>query len=94
MTRDQVLTQVSLYWFTNSSGGAVQAYRAEQAVEPRVNDGRIGVAVFADDFRTMRPFAERDNTDIVSWTEHAEGGHFASMEVPEELAGAIRGFYA
>ena len=94
VTRDQVLTQVSLYWFTNSSGGAVQTYRAEQAVEPRVNDGRIGVAVFADDFRTMRPFAERDNTDIVSWTEHPEGGHFASMEVPEELAAAIRGFYA
>jgi epoxide hydrolase len=94
VTRDQVLTQVSLYWFTNSSGGAVQAYRAEQAVEPRVNEGRIGVTVFADDFRSMRPFAERDNTDIVSWTEHPEGGHFASMEVPEELARAIRGFYA
>src|SRR6478735_7671312 len=94
VTRDQVLTQVSLYWFTTSSGGAVQAYRAEQAVEPRVNEGRIGVAVFADDFRTMRPFAERDNTDIVSWTEHPEGGHFASMEVPEALAGAIRGFFS
>jgi hypothetical protein len=52
------------------------------------------VAVFADDFRSMRPFAERDNTDIVSWTEHPRGGHFASMEVPEELAGAIRAFYA
>lgn len=94
VTRDQVLTQVSLYWFTNSSGGAVQTYRAEQAVEPQVNHGRIGVAVFADDFRSMRPFAERDNTDIVSWTEHDGGGHFASMEVPEVLAGAIRGFYA
>ena len=94
VTRDQVLTQVSLYWFTNSSGGAVQTYRAEQAVEPRVNEGRIGVAVFADDFRTMRPFAERDNTHIVSWTEHPEGGHFASMEVPGELAGAIRGFFS
>ena len=93
VTREQVLTQVSLYWFTNSSAGAVQAYRAEQAVEPRVNDGRIGVAVFADDFRSMRPFAERDNTDIVSWTEHPEGGHFAAMEVPDELARAIRAFY-
>ena len=50
--------------------------------------------MFADDFRSMRPFAERDNSDIVSWTEHPRGGHFASMEVPEELAAAIRGFYA
>ncbi len=59
-----------------------------------MNDGAIGVAVFADDFRSMRPFAERDNTNIVSWTEHPRGGHFAAMEVPEELAGAIRGFFA
>ena len=94
VTRDQVLTQVSLYWFTNSSAGAARAYRAELAVEPQVNEGRIGVAVFADDFRSMRPFAERDNADIVSWTEHAEGGHYAAMEVPAELAGAIRAFYA
>ena len=94
LTRDQVLTQVSLYWFTNSSAGAARYYRTEQAVEPKVNEGRIGVAVFADDFRSMRPFAERDNTDIVSWTEHPRGGHFASMEVPEELAAAIRDFWA
>ncbi len=94
LSRDQVLTQVSLYWFTNSSAGAARIYHADRDLEPRVNHGRIGVAVFADDFRSMRPFAERDNTDIASWTEHPRGGHFAAMEVPEELAGAIRAFYA
>ena len=94
LTRDQVLAQVSLYWFTNSSAGATRLYHADRDGEARVNQGRIGVAVFADDFRSMRPFAERDNSDIVSWTEHPRGGHFASMEVPEELAAAIRGFYA
>jgi len=35
--------------------------------------------VFADDFKTIRPFAERDNTNIVSCTEHPRGGHFAAM---------------
>jgi pimeloyl-ACP methyl ester carboxylesterase len=94
LTPDQVLTQVSLYWFTNSSAGAARVYHADRDLEPRVNEGRIGVAVFADDFRSMRPFAERDNTDIVSWTEHERGGHYAAMEVPDELARAIRAFYA
>lgn len=94
LTRDQVLTQVSLYWLTNSSAGATRAYFTEKSVEARVNEGPIGVAVFADDFRSMRPFAGRDNTNIVSWTEHPRGGHFAAMEVPEELAEAIRAFYA
>lgn len=94
LTRDQVLSQVSLYWFTNSSASAARYYFTEKSVEARVNEGRIGVAVFADDFRSMRPFAERDNTNIVSWTEHPTGGHFAAMEVPEELGRAIRTFYA
>ncbi|GAA5119250.1 hypothetical protein GCM10023339_32730 [Alloalcanivorax gelatiniphagus] len=94
LSRDQVLTQVSLYWFTNSSAGAARLYHADRDGEAHVNGGRIGVAVFADDFRSMRPFAERDNTDIVSWTEHPRGGHFAAMEVPEELSSAIRGFFA
>jgi pimeloyl-ACP methyl ester carboxylesterase len=94
LTRDQVLTQVSLYWLTNSSAAAVRYHHTERSVEARVNTGPIGVAVFADDFRSMHPFAERDNTDIVSWTEHPNGGHYASLEVPEELAAAIRDFYA
>lgn len=94
LTRDQVLTHVSLYWLTNTSAGAVRYHHAEKAVEPRVNDGPIGVTVFADDFRSMRPFAERDNTDIVSWTEQPRGGHFAAMEVPDVLTAEIQAFYA
>ena len=93
MTPDQVLLQVSLQWLTNTSAGAVLFHHTEKDVQARVNDGPIGVAVFADDFKTIRPFAERDNTNIVSWTEHPRGGHFAAMEVPDELVRALRGFY-
>ena len=94
VTRDQVLTQVSLYWLTNTAAGSVRYYYTEKSVEPTVNEGPIGVTVFADDFKSMRPFAERDNTNIVSWTEQPRGGHFASIEVPDVLAGEIRAFYA
>ena len=93
MTREQVLAQVTLEWLTNTSVGASLFHYTEKDVAPRVNHGPIGVAVFADDFRSIRPFAERDNTNIVSWTEHPRGGHFAAMEVPDELAAAIREFY-
>jgi len=93
MTRDQVLTQVSLYWLTNTSAGAVRYHYTEKAVEPRVNEGRIGVAVFADDFQSIRPFAERDNTNIVHWTEIPRGGHYASIEVPDLLADDLRTFF-
>jgi epoxide hydrolase len=94
VSRDQVLTQVSLYWLTNTSSAAVRYHHAERNATPVVNEGPIGVTVFADDFKSMRPFAERDNTNIVSWTERERGGHFASMEVPEDVVEEIRAFYA
>ena len=93
MTHEQVLAQVTLQWLTNTSVGATLFHYTEKDAAPRVNQGPIGVAVFADDFRSIRPFAERDNTNIVSWTEHPRGGHFAAMEVPGDLAVAVREFY-
>ncbi len=85
---------MTLYWLTNTSATAVRYYHAERNAEPVVNNGPIGVTVFADDFKSMRPFAERDNTNIVSWTERPRGGHFAAMEVPQDLVEEIRAFYA
>lgn len=93
LTRDQVLAQVSLYWLTNTSAGAVRYHHTERNVEARVNPGPIGITVFADDFASIRPFAERDNTNIVSWTQQPRGGHFACLEVPDALADELRAFY-
>ena len=90
-----MLTQVSLYWLTNTSATAVRYHYAEQhpARETVVSQGRIGVAVFKDDFQTIRPLAERDNNNIVHWSEHDRGGHFAALEVPELVAGDLRVFF-
>ena len=96
VSAEQVLTQVSLYWLTNTSATAVRYHFAEGRAggEPVVNHGRIGVAVFADDFQTIRPLAERDNTRIEHWSEHPAGGHYAALEVPDELVGDLRAFFA
>lgn len=93
LTRDQVLAQVSLCWLTNTSAGAGRYYYTEKAVEPRINPNPIGVTVFADDFQSIRPFAHRDNTNIVSWTTQPQGGHYAAIEVPNALASELRAFY-
>jgi epoxide hydrolase len=95
VTRDQILTQVSLYWFTNTqaTAGRYHFEEAHAGAEPVVNPSRTGVAVFADDFKTIRAFAERDNSDIVHWSEFPDGGHFASMERPEPLAEDLRTFF-
>jgi pimeloyl-ACP methyl ester carboxylesterase len=95
VSRDQVLTQVSLYWLTNTSATAVRYHyeEAHSGAEPVVSQGRIGVAVFKDDFQTIRAFADRDNANIDHWSEFERGGHFAALEVPEDVVADLRAFF-
>jgi pimeloyl-ACP methyl ester carboxylesterase len=96
VTREQILTQVSLYWFTNTqaTAGRYHYEEAHAGAEPAINAAPTGVAVFADDFQTVRTFAERDNSNIVHWNEFPAGGHFAALEVPDVVTGDIRAFFA
>jgi pimeloyl-ACP methyl ester carboxylesterase len=93
---EQVLAQVSLYWLTNTYATAARYHFEEQraGAEQVVSQGRIGVAVFKDDFQTIRAFAERDNANIVHWSEFPRGGHFAALEVPEDVVSDLRAFFA
>jgi len=95
VSSEQVLTQVSLYWLTNTSATAVRYHYAEQSsgARPQVSHGRTGVAVFADDFKTIRPLAERDNDNIVHWSEFDRGGHFAALEAPDLVVEDLRTFF-
>lgn len=93
---DTILTEVTVNWFANASAGMSRSYleNARAEAEPRVSTATTGVAVFADDFQTIRVFAERDNANIVHWSRFERGGHFAALEVPEVVAGDIRAFFA
>src|SRR5690606_9385031 len=90
-----VLAQATLYWLTNTYGTAVRYHYAEQrtGAEPVVSQGRIGVAVFKDDFQTIRSLAERDNARIEHWSEFSRGGHFAALEVPDDVVRDLRVFF-
>lgn len=92
---EQVVAQASLYWLTNSYGSAARYHYEElrTGAEPVVSTRRIGVAVFKDDFQTIRSLAERDNAGIDHWSEFPRGGHFAAMEVPEDVVGDLRVFF-
>jgi epoxide hydrolase len=99
VTPEQVLEQVTLYWLTNTAAGSVR-YHYEEAhaqtndqAEPVVSTGRLGVAVFKDDFQTIRSLAERDNANIQHWSEFDRGGHFAVMENPDAIVGDLVVFF-
>ena len=95
VTPEQVLEQVTLYWLTNTAATAARYYYEEvrAARESVVSRGRIGVAVFRDDFQTIRSLAERDNANIQHWSEFDEGGHFAVLERPASIVTDLRAFF-
>lgn len=95
--RDLYLTTNSIYWFTATSGSAANVYfedtQTGSGYREIPNPTPTGVAVFPEDFRSVRSFAERSN-NIVHWTEMPRGGHFAASESPELLIEDIRKFFA
>ncbi|GAA4669010.1 epoxide hydrolase family protein [Amycolatopsis dongchuanensis] len=91
--RDQLLTNVMLYWLTGTAGSSARLYQESGALwrtplEPSPTP--TAVSVFPKDITLpIRRIAERDN-NIVRWTEHDRGGHFAAMEQPDLLVADIR----
>jgi pimeloyl-ACP methyl ester carboxylesterase len=94
--RERFLTDVSIYWFTGTGGSAANIY-LEDFRSNGGDDGRrvevpVGVAVFPDDFRSVRAFSEKQN-NIVHWTQMPRGGHFAATDAPDLLVGDVREFF-
>jgi len=95
--KDQLLTNVTVYWLTNTARSSANAYY-ERFHDPSMWAPKqrsavpMGVAVFPTDV-SIRRFAEKTET-IVHWSEFERGGHFAAMEAPDLLVGDIRKFFA
>jgi epoxide hydrolase len=95
--RDQLLTNVSVYWFTKTAGSSARLYfesaRSRGWAPSAPSTAPTGVAVFPEEIAPpIRRFAELSNT-IVHWTEFDRGGHFAAMEEPDLLIGDVRQFF-
>jgi len=95
--RDQLLTNVMLYWLTATAGSSARLYyeaaRTGAWGPPRPSTAPTGVAVFPREIApSVRRLAELSN-NIVHWSEFDRGGHFAAMEEPDLLVGDIREFF-
>lgn len=65
--------------------------KAERPTEPTTVP--IGLAGFANDFQSIRRFADRDHKKIAQWHTYNVGGHYAAHQVPEILAKDVREFF-
>ena len=96
-TKDEILTLVTMYWFTGTIGSSMRMYRANAAIPPAQLARRVeapsGFSLFPGDIvRPPRAWLER-TANVVRVTEPARGGHFAAFEEPELYAQELREFF-
>jgi pimeloyl-ACP methyl ester carboxylesterase len=103
-TKDELLTQVMIYWVTESIGTSFLPYYdyanagaqtwIREGAENWIGSSKVQIpAAFAlfprDISHPPREWAQRF-FNVQRWTEMPRGGHFAAMEEPELLAEDIR----
>jgi len=96
-TREQMLTNVMLYWATQTSASSARLYwesRHSGSSAPPLPFVHVptGVARYPKEIlRWPRSWVERQY-NVVHWAVLARGGHFAAMEQPDLFVEDLRSF--
>ena len=104
-TKDELLTNVTLYWVTETIGSSFLPYYdvahvgavgwIKQRIKQWTGSSSVpaAFAMFPKDLSSPpRQWAERF-FNVQRWTEMPWGGHFAALEEPEVLAEDVRAFF-
>ena len=96
--RDDLLTNITIYWATQTAGSAARMYR-EEARATYAHEGGpqpvgrsevpASVALFPREGQFPREWAER-TLNVQRFTKMPRGGHFAALEEPELYANDLR----
>lgn len=99
-TKDELLTTMSIYWFTQSFGTSARYYyeclhnpwTPSHSRRPVV-ESPTGVSVFKEEVILMPRKWASSYYNLTHWTTMPSGGHFAPMEEPKALVDDIRQFF-
>jgi len=99
VSRDEMLANIALYWFTGAIGSSFWPYYARLHGPWPIPDGEpitapMGYAEFPKEILSPpRSLAAKTYTDIRRWTAMPKGGHFAALEQPDALAHEVIEFF-
>jgi microsomal epoxide hydrolase len=99
LTRDEMLTDIMLYWVTGAVGSSFWPYYARMHGPWPIPEGATisvptGYVEFPKEIlRPPRSVAQSMYANIQRWTKMQKGGHFAALEQPEALAADVREFF-
>jgi pimeloyl-ACP methyl ester carboxylesterase len=97
-TKDELLTNVMIYWVTGAINASFWPYYARRHEPWPIPEGmRIEVptayaAIPRETVRPPHPWDERVY-NIQRWTPMPAGSHFAALEEPKALAADLRAFF-
>jgi pimeloyl-ACP methyl ester carboxylesterase len=97
--RDELLTNIMIYWLTETGGSSARHYLAEAQAAWGGESHTIGrsevpagFALFPREAQTPRDWVARQ-ANVQRYTKMPDGGHFAALEVPEVFVGELREFF-
>ena len=97
LTRDELLTNITLYWVTQTAASSARIYYEQRHPLAPPTPRRIETPTACADFPKEIIWSPRrwlePRYNITRWTEMPRGGHFAAMEQPELLVGDVRAFF-
>jgi pimeloyl-ACP methyl ester carboxylesterase len=95
LSRDEMLDDVSVYWFTGTATSSARLYW--ESFGDRHRDPIAvpsGISIFPREiYRPSRRWAERRYTDLRWYETLDRGGHFAAFEQPASFVDQVRGFF-
>lgn len=92
--RDELLTSISLYWFTRTAASSAHMYLLDGQASygqpaPQKSTVPTGFSLFPREAPTPESWVQRQ-THVVRYQKMPRGGHFAALEEPVLLAGELR----
>lgn len=99
-SREDLLTTVSIYWFTQTIGTSLRFYweNAQHPWQPSHDrtppvEAPAAFAVFPKDVLLVPYEVAVRHANVQRWTVMPRGGHFAAAEQPELLVEDLRAFF-
>src|SRR5262245_59273438 len=94
-TKDELLTNITLYWVTQSGASSARIYYENQRAKPPQKRVEVptACAVFPKEISIAPRKWVEAQYNVTRWTEMPRGGHFAAMEEPDLLVDDVRAFF-
>ena len=93
LTKDEILDNISLYWFTNTGASSGRIYWENSTAKAKLSPIAIpaAVTVFPGEvYRPPKKWVQRGYSNLIYYNAVDKGGHFAAWEEPDLFTREIR----